>query len=226
VILGAQWNKESENTKARFVNMAKQLKARHQLEHPDYQYQPRKPSEKKRRMTQRKKAALAEASHSKPDPNLESATEAYGNAFVADEFAIPVPKLPQTLGGNAMLELGDQDLDDQTLSAMLEEYNSGRPTIQNQAANIITHCSPPVIYGEPSEEAQEQKSFYSNFHPYSSNKSLSAEMEAVMAYKQDCPAGLGPSTFQANFDEQQEYLFNAELNRMCHWNDQPAVFQP
>lgn len=49
--------------------MADTIKRQHTAAHPEYQYQPRKPSEKKRRMTRRKAAALAEAEDSEPPAN-------------------------------------------------------------------------------------------------------------------------------------------------------------
>lgn len=58
VILGKQWKAESEEVKDRFRVMAELLKAKHAAENPGYQYAPRKPSEKKRRMTARKLAQL------------------------------------------------------------------------------------------------------------------------------------------------------------------------
>ena len=205
--------------------MAKQLKAKHQLEHPDYQYQPRKPSEKKRRMTQRKKAALVEKARPKADLNLDLASAVHGNDVVVNEVTTPVPQLPETMTGNVMLELGDQNLSDQTLLAMLEQYNNAQPQVNNQIRNIILENSTPVIYGEPTEKAQEQKNFYGNFHHFSTDESLSADMEVVMAGKKDYPATPDPDALQAEFDKHQDYLFNAELNRMCHWNEEPVLYQ-
>jgi hypothetical protein len=47
--------------RAAYKQLAEGAKKKHELEHPDYQYQPRKPSEKKRRMTKNKLAKLAQA---------------------------------------------------------------------------------------------------------------------------------------------------------------------
>ncbi|KAL4860448.1 hypothetical protein BDV12DRAFT_205047 [Aspergillus spectabilis] len=49
VILGKQWRAEPEEVKLHFKNLAEEFKKKHAEEHPDYQYTPRKPSEKKRR---------------------------------------------------------------------------------------------------------------------------------------------------------------------------------
>ena len=205
--------------------MAKQLKAKHQAEHPDYQYQPRKPNEKKRRMTQRKKAALAETSHPRSSSILNITPKAFENAFPTDEHQAPVPHLPETVGGNPMLELGDENLDDDTLAAMLEQYNNTHPQVHNQVGNMIFQSPPPVIYDEPTEEAQEQKNFYSNFNTFSTNENLSAEMEALMEGKEDCCTTLDHVAVQAQNQAWHEYLFNAEVDRMCHWNEEPVFYQ-
>jgi len=58
-MLGQQWSREASDVKARWKAVADDIKRKHSEMFPDYQYQPRKPSEKKRRMTRRKAAALA-----------------------------------------------------------------------------------------------------------------------------------------------------------------------
>lgn len=60
--LGRQWKNEDEDTKNFYRAKAEEVKRKHLQDHPEYQYQPRKPSEKKRRMTKRKAVALAELS--------------------------------------------------------------------------------------------------------------------------------------------------------------------
>ncbi|KAL1963807.1 hypothetical protein VTN77DRAFT_7873 [Rasamsonia byssochlamydoides] len=54
VILGKQWNNEPEHVKAHFKALADEIKRKHAEGHPDYQYSPRKPSEKKRRISSRR----------------------------------------------------------------------------------------------------------------------------------------------------------------------------
>ena len=61
VILGKKWKSESDEVKAHYKKLADDIKAKHMQDHPDYQYAPRKPSEKKRRMTARRAAELARA---------------------------------------------------------------------------------------------------------------------------------------------------------------------
>jgi hypothetical protein len=57
-IIGKMWREESEAVKLEFKAMSEKIKTQHALENPGYQYAPRKPSEKKRRMTARKLAKL------------------------------------------------------------------------------------------------------------------------------------------------------------------------
>ncbi|THW84487.1 hypothetical protein D6D15_08826 [Aureobasidium pullulans] len=58
-IIGKMWRDESEPVKKQWKDQAESVKRQHIRDHPDYQYQPRKPHEKKRRMTKRKAMALA-----------------------------------------------------------------------------------------------------------------------------------------------------------------------
>lgn len=56
--MGKQWKDESDEVKAYWKAEADAIKEQHAKDNPDYQYAPRKPSEKKRRMTSRKLAKL------------------------------------------------------------------------------------------------------------------------------------------------------------------------
>jgi hypothetical protein len=60
VILGTQWHYECIEIRAQYKAAAAQLKQEHISRYPDYQYQPRKTSELKRRMTKKKAAALSQ----------------------------------------------------------------------------------------------------------------------------------------------------------------------
>ncbi|PWY79413.1 mating-type HMG-box protein MAT1-2 [Aspergillus sclerotioniger CBS 115572] len=53
VILGKQWKAESEDIRVEFKALADELKRKHAEAHPDYQYTPRRPFEKKRRTLSR-----------------------------------------------------------------------------------------------------------------------------------------------------------------------------
>ncbi|KAJ5154165.1 High mobility group superfamily [Penicillium coprophilum] len=48
-ILGARWNNETPEVRQQFTRLADDLKKEHAIKHPDYQYAPRRPSERRRR---------------------------------------------------------------------------------------------------------------------------------------------------------------------------------
>jgi hypothetical protein len=57
VILGRQWKNEPDRIKREYKSLAEKIKRQHALDNSGYHYAPRKPSEKKRRMTAKKLAA-------------------------------------------------------------------------------------------------------------------------------------------------------------------------
>ncbi|KAK5114241.1 hypothetical protein LTR85_010306 [Meristemomyces frigidus] len=59
VIIGEKWKAEQEHVRAEYKRKAEEAKSQHAANNPGYQYQPRKPSEKKKRMTKNKLAKLA-----------------------------------------------------------------------------------------------------------------------------------------------------------------------
>ncbi|KAL9607279.1 MAG: hypothetical protein Q9167_007792 [Letrouitia subvulpina] len=138
-ILGTQWKNESVETKTRFKIAAENVKQEHSAKYPDYQYRPRKPSEKKRRMTRPKTAALLD--------NASSSEE------TIESSQVTVPKLDETATGNPTFVLGDQELDDKILSNMLTEFN-------NSMTNPVDGNT--VLYNEADEAAQDDMNFFSN----------------------------------------------------------------
>lgn len=57
-ILGKQWKAETEEIRAFYKSKAEAAKLAHVTQYPDYQYRPRRPEEKKRRMTKNKKSKM------------------------------------------------------------------------------------------------------------------------------------------------------------------------
>ena len=58
VLIGRQWKAEAEAVRNEYKRRAEDAKRQHAIDHLGYQYQPRKPSEKKKRMTKTKLAKL------------------------------------------------------------------------------------------------------------------------------------------------------------------------
>lgn len=61
IILGKEWKNASEEVRAAYKARAQSIKQQHALDNPGYQYAPRKPGEKKRRMTKKKLARTRSA---------------------------------------------------------------------------------------------------------------------------------------------------------------------
>ncbi|KAK0253680.1 hypothetical protein LTS09_011258 [Friedmanniomyces endolithicus] len=95
---------ESEQVREIYKRKADDVKRQHELNHPDYQYQPRKPSEKKRRMTKTKLAKLAKA-------------QAEANNYVSEQQSLPDDFDPATLL--------DQSLSAHTASHSMQLANFG-----------------------------------------------------------------------------------------------------
>ncbi|KXG45749.1 High mobility group, superfamily [Penicillium griseofulvum] len=58
-ILGARWNNETPEVRHQFTRLANDLKREHAIKHPDYQYAPRRPEDRRRRTRPRAAAAIA-----------------------------------------------------------------------------------------------------------------------------------------------------------------------
>lgn len=86
VIIGNQWKNESQEVIDEYKRKAEEAKQQHAIANPGYQYQPRKPSEKKKRMTKNKIAKLA------------AKTQANGTSTVAQQA------LPTDFDAVAMLD--------------------------------------------------------------------------------------------------------------------------
>ncbi|RMZ78557.1 hypothetical protein DV737_g3840, partial [Chaetothyriales sp. CBS 132003] len=72
VILGKQWAYEPESVKEKYKARANAIKKQHAVENPGYQYAPRRPYEKKRRMTARKLAQLESAVNDQTQGSADS----------------------------------------------------------------------------------------------------------------------------------------------------------
>lgn len=97
ILLGKKWKAETAETKAHFKALADEVKRKHAEQHPNYQYAPRKPSEKKRRSTARRGAASAGKpmvipSDSSTRPSVNN--EFFQPAIETDACSLPVSHTP------------------------------------------------------------------------------------------------------------------------------------
>jgi hypothetical protein len=58
VILGQKWNGESTEVRDHYLALSERAKLDHLVQYPNYQYRPRRPEQKKRRMTKEKRRKL------------------------------------------------------------------------------------------------------------------------------------------------------------------------
>lgn len=154
IILGKQWNSEDNTTKAMYKRHADDLKKKHMEDHPDYQYQPRKPAEKKRRMTRRKAEAV-----SNHDGPLEGASAQQASAPIETPLAIEsstvFPMFEKTPAGNPVMTFGAENFDDETFENLLKEYNES-VTAAHPRAEEFSH---QVLYSERTKEARDDFTF-------------------------------------------------------------------
>lgn len=138
IILGKQWNSEGDAVKDMYKRLADQIKTKHMKDHPDYQYQPRKSAERKRRMTRRRAEALSKLEDSQEGASTNSTS------------ALPVPHvLQKTPAGNSVITIGEEDMDDETFVNMLKEHNDSVTAAYPQA-----EVNNQVLYTERTAETQ------------------------------------------------------------------------
>ncbi|KXS97242.1 hypothetical protein AC578_25 [Pseudocercospora eumusae] len=155
-IIGARWRAEKPHVIEAYKKRAEEEKRQHAIDHPGYRYQPRKPSEKKKRMTKNKLAKLAAKSSStdtttdattlpaQSDANnqiseigAQSRNVLQSEQIPVDTFMLPYPDSTSQLTsheGSALAEIfvgagGDDELRDQ-----LALFNSQHLQLQAIAA--------------------------------------------------------------------------------------------
>ena len=197
IMLGQQWQNEMAEVKAQFKSMAEEIKKKHLSAHPNYQYQPRKPAEKKRRMTRRKAEKLSAQAKSSYAPN-DTAT---------------VPEFETTPTGNAVFTLGDDSIeDDAAIMAMVHKHNK-------DLMALTTHydaTAAPVLYHERSEEAQNDASFYSNMLNFDAMFVAEHGIDDLVPIDTAILARVRSAddqTYEVAFDHKSTKLQNAELVR-------------
>ncbi|KAL8763871.1 MAG: hypothetical protein Q9184_000467 [Pyrenodesmia sp. 2 TL-2023] len=193
IILGQQWQSEKDVVKAQFKTMAEEIKKKHLNAHPDYQYQPRKPAEKKRRMTRRKAEKMAAAAIT--DPTAEVVLEA-------------TPKFEETTTGNAVFTMGDDLVDEDALFAMIDNHNG-----DIASTNLPLHATAPALFHETPAEVMDDINFYGNLldfdnlyqDEYGEEKLDPAEEAAVNAFVAQISPGQQNLTFDQFITQEQNY---------------------
>ncbi|MCJ1385714.1 hypothetical protein MMC17_008837 [Xylographa soralifera] len=241
VIMGKQWAAEDPEKRQLFRSMAEDIKKQHQRDNPGYCYQPRKPTDKKRRMSKKKAAALAnmaEALTSTSTTSLSAITTSTSGTMSAtnvNSASVPTisanaasqgvdcsasaQELQKTTSGNFVLTLGDEDVDDNQLLNLLESYN------QTIRSPLLPHLeritkTPAVIYSERSEENQNDTNFFDAGLDFEVFHSTAAA--AHRDYQELFDAGAHPRDYMTEYertklwDLEHGHLHGEELQRWAH----------
>lgn len=174
------------SNKLHWNNVAEEIKKKHFHDNPEYSYQPRKPSEKKRRMTRGKAAVVAGMTDTliapsssvqissstafapvQSGPTISAPVSLTGIFYQqttppSDELPVGVPAFQRTESGNAIVDIGDADISDTMLSAMLDEFNKHQPAMVNPNWQPSVDRAAPFIYMEDDEVSASDKNFYLN----------------------------------------------------------------
>ena len=219
-------------TKLHYKKMADDLKRKHVREHPGYSYQPRKPAEKKRRMTRRKAEALAGMSTDATSGAAATSVGVHPQASLpAPTFAVstqeatnvmmPLAELERSEGGNVICNFGDEGISDEAFAAILQQYNDSLPVPGNTQGHFVETLAPPVIHWELTEEAQNDKNFYDNAaNPaklWPGNDNAAANMDSIFdgcnTFEEMWDRLEGQDSPEA-YDAANAFLSDAELARM------------
>ena len=96
--MGKQWAAEDPAKRQLFQSMADDIKIQHQRDNPGYCYQPRKPTDKKRRMSKKKAAALANMAETLTSTSTTSlgtiTTSTSGTTSATTSNTVSVPAMP------------------------------------------------------------------------------------------------------------------------------------
>lgn len=138
--LGKRWKEEPEDVKAKYKKMALDVKAQHTAQFPDYQYVPRKPGEKKRRLTARKLERIRESqdiqetsSFPSPDSVVTASLDAQANPESAaepityqqnDTFTSTLPTSFDNIEDEISRECGDYGRDYSDVAADMDDLIS------------------------------------------------------------------------------------------------------
>ncbi len=152
--------------------MAEALKKKHLKDHPDYKYQPRKPADRKRRMTRAKIAALNTATLPSTGPASMTSTPVE---------PVPLPKLAQTETGNMILDIGHQDLEDNIFRQLLNDYNQTVQPMWGQLGhNVNINGHSAILSTGVTEEASLESNYYSSMLDFDDKLEFADDLAADM----------------------------------------------
>lgn len=151
--IGLQWRSETPDVVEAFKKEAEEQKRQHAIAHPGYRYQPRKPSEKKKRMTKNKLAKLAAKSGStNTTMDMTNVPAQLANVpaqfVVGDQFYDPLADEQQLSFDMIPENLWDSAAVARSYSLEVANYNIG--------SNVADAWTNAAMYPMPSQSGTEQ----------------------------------------------------------------------
>ena len=221
VILGKKWKAEPDRVKAEWKKLPEVKKAKHLREHPGYQYAPRKPSEKKRRMTARKAAELAKSGsmHALEDLSDDdmSETSMPGTADTEEMLGTNRPDDSLHLGHDeeGRIELTLPVHDNHALQAMLDDHTTNMVPDNVQPFDPVNqHQITPAI----APHVQNDQEFVDSLIDW---EGIAADFAMVKEATAEDMAELAGVELGDHYlglsEEDQRRSFEAELERTMHW---------
>ena len=221
VILGKQWRNESESAKSVWRHMADKIKRKHAQDNPGYQYAPRKPSEKKRRMTARKLAeqrAAEEESDSQIFP-LDDMVEVADHE--ASPSVAPLTHAETWLGTSRPSSAADLlRVDDDTLDVNLTLPAPRQPLQQSVGAhyngvNGLLPFDPQLLSTAPAPQSANEQDFLNSLIDW---EGIQQDMEVIrqstVEERGDLPTVETGTSQPLAWDAVASDSFQKELNRI------------
>jgi hypothetical protein len=190
VILGRQWKNEPDRIKREYKSLAEKIKRQHALDNPGYQYAPRKPSEKKRRMTAKKLATQKAAAEETVSPmfpptemvevadHVNSETEAFIDIADGSDWFGTLDPLPA-------IQVNDKTLDVSlalpTTSTALEE----RVATHYYGANALLPFDPHCLSTTSAPQATSEQDFLESLIDWSAIRQDAETLERATAEERD-----------------------------------------
>ena len=209
VILGKQWNGETDEVKNDYRGRAEKIKKKHAIDNPGYQYAPRKTSEKKRRMTARKFAQLkasdeinSPSSHGTPSTQTTTPSEKL------------LPGIEQSLFNSVS--------DGQVSVAMPEPSYSFQQQLWQQSLSTLPGTMVPFddelqrgqISTEPSAPNVDEQAFMNSVIDWEGIRSDSQLVFGADSQEMQAMDNVETGEFYATFNAMTDTEFEAELERL------------
>ena len=249
MILGRQWQKESDDVKKTYKAKAELVKAQHNLDNPGYIYQPRNPAQMKRRLTKRKATALAQADapggtvadvrvSTTPPEQLEATSPQ--NLDICSTDTMVTDCVAEWLGNYQARQLAAGCIpvptvsdDGETISYDMTPFDAQTLAVETMADHYNS-AFPPTRFVNPSNITTSSQDITSNQYARDNSSNAHEDLaEALKAYQPDmpftndamCSSDLHSDFALADTSDMNDWSYNmAEETRHSAFTSDPFLF--